>query len=329
MITILPMEKSFFFQTTFSKKIKLTDDLIQLNYNRYSPLKNQMNIYRLEEDKLYLWFYTEDFKTPFIIPESYLLFTLLKKEHNNKLIIIRANEIYKILVIKNNLLESSFTLNLLDNELISITLHEHLLDETVTLSEEEYTQLYKNGIKELSLFDILKWNIFKINRDEVFKKSLDFIAYPLSFLVIFMMGIGIYHSNKLESKFEHLKAEYLEVKNLNQDKKAIISLEKQKKEKWHQFINQELVYPDSGWVLDKIYKSIQLFNNVEINSINISGSKIQIQVKLKNKKDSVNCLNEFNKIKAFSNIFIKNVNQKSHIVYYSIDLLPLGGIDGL
>jgi len=329
MITILPMEKSFFFQTTFSKKIKLTDDLIRLNYNRYSPIKNQISIYRLEENRLYLWFYAEEIKTPFIIPESYLLFTLLKKEYNNKLIIISLKEIYKILVIKNNVLEAVFTLASLDSEIISITQHEYLLDEVVTLSEEEYTQFYLNGVKELTLFDILKWNIFKININEALKKSLDFFAYPLSFLVIFMMGIGIYHSNQLESKFERLKEEYLEVKNLNQDKKAKIFLQKQEKEKWNRFINQELIYPDSSWVLDKIYTSLQLLNDVELNNINISGSKIQIQVKLKNKQDSVNYLNELNKIKGFSNIFIKNVNQKSHIVYYSIDLLPLGGTDGL
>ena len=329
MITVLPMEKSFFFQTTFSKKIKLTDDLVRLNYNRYSPIKNQMNIYRLEEERLYLWFYAEEIKTPFIIPESYLLFTLLKKEHNNKLIIVTAKEIYKILVIKNNLLEAVFTLASLDSEIISITLHEHLLDEVVTLSEQEYNQLYSNGIKELPLFDILKWNVFKINRDEILNKSLNFIAYPLSFLIVFIMLIGIYHTNKLEIKIESLKEKYLEVKNLNQDVKNKIAIKNQEKEKWMEFINRELVYPDSAWVIDKLYKITQLFDNVELQNIKIGGSKIQIQIKIKEKKYYVSYLNELNSIKEFSNVFIKHVNQKSHVVSYSIDLLPLGGTDEL
>jgi len=56
-ITILPFSDIFFYTTTLPKKIDFSQELLRLNYLKYSPYSTSHIISTMDKNQLQIWFY--------------------------------------------------------------------------------------------------------------------------------------------------------------------------------------------------------------------------------------------------------------------------------
>lgn len=315
---LLPIEESFFLKTIFKKKVKLSSQLISLNYNRYAPYKNPLSIFQLEKNNLYIWFYQKEISSKIIIPEVILLFDGLK---NNSVNIIKKRNFYNIVVIKENEIINAYTVIVINELLIESELNKYTLKDSVNISETEYQKILQESLNKLNYQDLYRWNQFKINRDEFVPSLVNGVAYPLSFLLFFTMGIHVFHTNQLENEISKLEKIYLEKKEKNSDIKEKIQKESSKEERWKTFIKKELPYVDP---LSLYIKIEEAFSSEEITFISLSIVGSKLKVNIKTKENFVLGLNRLNKLKFLYNVSIKNANRKRDSAFYEADIISLG-----
>jgi len=317
-IEILPMEESFFLKVLLTKKVKLSSQLIALNYNRYAPYKNTLSIFQLEKNNLYIWFYQKEIRSKIIIPEVILLLDGFKNDSVN---IFKKRDFYNIVIIKENELISAYTVTAINEFLIESELNKYTLKDSVIVSETEYRQILQKSLNKLNYQDLYRWNQFKINRDEFVPLLVNSVAYPLSFLLFFAMGIHVFHTNQLENEINKLEKIYLEKKEKNSDIKEKIQEESNREERWKTFIKKELPYGDP---LSLYIKIEEAFSSEKITFISLSIVGSKLKVNIKTKENFVLGLNRLNKLKILYNVSIKNANRERDSIFYEADIMPLG-----
>lgn len=320
-IYLLPIESGFFFKTGFEKKIKLSNELIKLNYNRHSPYKNPSFIFLMQQHTLYIWFFKKKIFSQIILPEAYLVFDFFKERHDNTIIIIKTLTLYKIIIIKDSQLINAYALTDIDDALIEAEMNKYSILSSHRINANEYEKLVNKALQNIAYSELYKWNRVKINKEELFPKMLNLVAYPLSFLLVFMMGIHLFHTNQLENRLDVAEKNYLISKEKNSDVKEKIIREAEKEKKWVDFIRSELSYGDTVSLFLKIENALK---NEKITLLNFSivGSKVRIEIYTE--ENFIIGLTALNKVDALINITIKNANRKRNSVRYEADVLARG-----
>jgi len=320
-ITILPFEESFFFKVVFEKKVKLTDTLISLNYKKYSPYKSSFFTKIMENQNLYIWFYEKEISSKIIVPEAYLLFNFFKASNPDTFFIMESYGSYNVLIIKNGILVNSYSLVEKDKNLISMEMSKYGLDIYKEISKDEYLESREKALNSIGIQELYKWSSIDIEKEKLLPSLINSIAYPLSFLLFFIMGVELYHLNKVEKSLEKVEEAYSVVKNQNDDIREKINNENAKIEKWITFIAEELPYVDTLSIFTKISK---VFSEEEFIFIHLSivGSKVKIE--MESKEDFVKGLNILGKIKELKNISIKNNNRSRNRVSYEATIVSKG-----
>jgi len=320
-ITILPFEESFFFKVVFEKKIKLTDTLISLNYKKHSPYKNPFFTKTMENHNLYIWFYEKEISSKIILPEAYLLFNFFKVSNPNTFFIMEDYDSYNILIIKNGILVNSYSLVEKDQNLISMEMAKYGLDVYKEINKKEYLESRDEALNSIGIQELYKWSSVEIDKEKLFPSLINSISYPLSFLLIFIMGVELYHLNKVEKSLEQVEEAYSVVKNQNDDIREKINNENTKVEKWITFVSEELPYVDTLTIFTKISKVFSEEKFIFIH-LSIVGSKVKIE--MESKEDFVKGLNILGKIKALRNISIKNNSRHRNRVSYEATIISKG-----
>ncbi len=322
-ITILPFEETFFHALTLPKKIKLSKELLKINYLKYSPRKNINIIGHVHKKHLMLWFYTKNITSPIIVPESFLLYKELKKRSGNALFIIKSS-VYKILIVKDGYLVSAFTTQILDDEMLSISSDEFSISNTIHIDEIEYKEVFQSAFKSLSIEEIYQFNQFDLDTKTIAKKVFEYGAYPLSFLLVFMMLVNYIHGSSLQSQIERLKENYIAQRDKN--KKISQDIRKHNKDvkKWQEFVNKELLYTDPLTVLNDIYKIIKPKEKATLQDVSVNEKDVTL--KLQTNLSPVIFLNRLSKIPYIQTVIIQNSFKQRNgnkIITYTIALKPL------
>ena len=272
-INISTMKENFFIYKKLDKKIKLSQEIIKINYSSESPfLVNETNITSVsEENYLYLWF-SKKTESQRYLPESLLLFRHLVKTHQNAICIFKG-DVYRILIIKNSILKASFVKrNITENDLLLMK-DEYFLDTEIIFDKDEYDSFLKKSYKYLLSNDLL--SILNIQLD--FKSTLNSIiqwsALPLliSSIILtgFIAGYDFYQKSENEKLFNIFKdsakltSEIKNSVNKNEELSEVFSS-----------LDNEFKYINKSLAISKILK-ISEDLNMTLEFIRIDDARVQ------------------------------------------------------
>ena len=246
------IENSFFLYKKLDKKIKLTQEIITLNYSSESPylLKNSVISSIIENENLYLWF-TKGSKSRYL-PEAHLIFRRLQESHDNLIFIIDGAP-NKVIIIKNGNMIASFSkvnISIMDKKLME---NEYQIDTIIELTEEEYTGYIENSLKFLTINDLLNILNIKIDMKELFSKTIYFLALPLLITSIILTLLLAGYSFYLDTQKELLDKEFKDRQRSNKEVKETI-FDNDKENIIYQELRREFRYVDKTIALSKILK---------------------------------------------------------------------------
>ncbi len=255
-IEILPVEDTYFLRETVPENVRLTYQLVKLNYMEKSPFKNGDLVYMQKDNHVYIWFikYSLPEENKIYIPESYLL--VKNYQINTGFLIIEKENSFNILVVKNKDLVSQVSYKKKPYEVEKVL---KLLEKEYSLDSPEIKEIKKPEYK-YTLKDIILFSNLSFNREEILRLILKNISIPIS---VFLFSIVIYkvvnyHYLKVEK--ERLAKELISLKKENLPIKEKIRLLQEKSKFWNSFYERELKYP---FVIDVIYHLAKVINSYE------------------------------------------------------------------
>ena len=316
-INILPLEDSFFFKVKFEKKVKLTDELIALNYKKNAPYKNPLFTTLMEEQNLYIWFYEKKLNTKLILPEAYLMFDFFKEKNPEIFLLIERDDFFIVLIIKDNILENSYTIAEEDKNLITMEMNKYALTSFKKIDKKKYLQSKEQALRNIGFKELYKWNSLKVDNTNVLPRIVNAVAYPLAFLLAFIMLVEVYHFKEVEKRLDIVEERYFEIKSKNDDIREKIKHEDEKEKKWVEFVQRELPYVDSVEMFMRISKA---FSEQEVifKRFSIVGSRVKITIETT--KDFIIGVNILNKVQGLKNVALKHSNKKRKTASYEATL---------
>jgi hypothetical protein len=246
------IENSFFLYKKLDKRVRLTSEVITLNYSSESPYSSENSILSsvFDNKSLYLWF-TKGCNRRYL-PEAYVLFRRLLKKYQNVIFIIEGSP-NKVLIIKDSILIASFSkinVSFLDKKLIE---DEYKIDNIVTLNKKEYEDYLEGSLKFLTINDLLNILNIKIDIKDIFIKIVYFLSLPLlvSSIVTTLLLAG--YSFYLDGKRETLNKEFRANQQSNREVKRTI-VNHENKSELYQELSNEFKYMDKTVALSNILK---------------------------------------------------------------------------
>ena len=272
-IMLSSFEDSFFLYKKLDKKIKLTDDIIELNYAKESPYHYSTQVITsvIDGNNLYLWFQKSEVSLRFV-PESLVLFRKLSSEGNNKIYIFKGAK-QKVLIIKDKLLVASFLKREVSSNDISLMQNEYFVDDVEFFEEDEYQKSLDNGLKFLTYNDLLNILNIKINIKEWFNRFIQDSALAFliaSILLVVTIGGYDFYKQDLNEKLLHT---YKNTSNTIVEMKENIN----KNEELNQVftaLKKEFYYMDKSMIISQILETTAEMNMtmefIRIDTINVS-----------------------------------------------------------
>ena len=320
-LDIVPFEKSIYHTAPLPKKVKLTPQLLKLNYAKFAPFKNPNIISFPKENYLSLWFYKEEYNAPILIPESYLYYKALVSNEKDALYII-YDEIIKIIIIKDTKIYSAFIIDNIEDELLQLSIDETSIDNIIEIKKDKLNPLKKKALESISLKEIFTFMQVTTEPKELLHIFVQKVTYPIVAFIVLTIVMGYLQKIYLNDQISTLKHKYKEAKDKNKDLKDIIQLHNKNVKKYKIFIDKELTYPPSIAMLNSIYTIFQPDDKAYLESISMSENNII--VKLKTDMNPVLFLNRLNKIKYFKRVVIQNSYRprgEMKIISYDIEII--------
>ncbi len=286
LVNIIPSEDTFFKSVEVPKNIKLTPELVKINYQHLSPFPSGDIIFYKTKNLIYLWFVKypllEDKKVN--IPEGYFVYKNFKSKKNAVVIVKKENSVI-VSVIKDGELISQFTLttNLAVN-----------LDDRIELLKKEYSlknpEILKINAKELKyrtdLKDIIVFSRIQLNKESIKDFFIENIKIPL---IIILLGISIYDIfllNYLEKEKEKKKNTLYQLKKENAEIKNLLYKLEDESKFWNSFLKREMKFENIYNVLSDIGKILKEKNG-KFESLDYSGNLIDLWIKTKSKSTTL------------------------------------------
>ena len=307
---VLPMQESFFFHFTLPKHIKLTKELITLNYKKFSPLKNPLILSVLIKEELYIWFSKKPLKTtPIIIPEAYILYlaTMSKKDG----IHIFHTPVKRFLIIKNGILYNAFTTTENYEQTLKLLIQENDLKTIYQYSHNEYETIYEEGLKKLTLQELQRFLQVSLKKEQLGQYLLDIFTYPLVLFMILYMLITYSQSYLLSQQITKKEQEYLSLKKQNTTVKKAIREHNQKIDEMKNFIQKNIYIQDPFSIIYALYSVITPKDKATIDFLEITQNTMRLR--LKTNENPIKYLNRFNKLPFFTNVIIQNSFKRKNI----------------
>jgi len=324
-IAIVPSKETYFYTTSLPKNTKLSKELLKLNYEKHSPFKPREIIATEEKSELLLWFCKNSITPPVTIPEDYLLYQLLKQEHQDALILLQTPECKKALVIKEGRLRSAFIMQSVDPNFLAISRDEYGVHDVIEYNLEQYLLLAKRSLKLLNLPLLYKFSRLSLDPKELLNKTVEQASLPLSFLLIFAILINFYHNTSLQKEINALTQSYQEVRQGNQDLIDTMHQHNQEVELYEEFISKELLYPDPLLLLEQFYEVLEEMQESTLYSLSATQSKLVI--KIQTSKNSIDLLNKLAQLSEIERVLLGSTHRpkgSDPIYTYNIALKPLG-----
>jgi hypothetical protein len=303
-IKLSSIENSFFVYKKLDKKIKLTPQIVALNYASESPYISKSIISSIiDGENLYLWFIKGE-KVRYL-SEAQIIFRRLLEKYKNVICIIEGNP-NKIIVIKKGHLVASFAKNIISLNDKKILESKYTINKFISLKEDIYRDYLKESYKFLTFSDILNILDIKIDIHEVLKKSVSFFALPLliSSIVVTMLLAG--YSFYLDTQRDILFKEFKKMQKSNAQVKRLI-VKNEKENRIYQELLNEFKYVDKTIALSQILKVTNDLN-MTIVYIKIYDKNVDFIVKTSNSSNIPIYVKRLFKTNQFRDV--KNINSR-------------------
>jgi len=318
-LSYLPVEKSTFFSLPFPENLKLSKEIVKINYKRYSPFKNSEVLYIVENGFIYLWFYEakKDSYKPLLIPESYVIYKEFYSQKNVSVYV--AHPMQRFYLLKNGHLKVAVSPQGDVDALLKVSQAEYGIENIFKLDPSEYGKLYDKAKEKLSAKDYFKFLQF----DFSFKESINFIVdrytYLISFLIILYIGISYAQSYFLEKKSSNLEKELYALKEQNLKIKESIREYNENIEKLNEFSAKELAYPDHADLLFEIYKVFSTKDKARL--ILFQADTYTLNLWIETEKDIGTYIEKLNRVDKFEQVLLKSSrNSKGGKKIYIIEI---------
>ncbi|NPA60575.1 MAG: hypothetical protein GXO30_08990 [Epsilonproteobacteria bacterium] len=279
-ITVVPLEKSVYLYTKLPSDIKLSKNLLELNYASKSPF-NKTSIFSYKKSQhLSIWFSLKEYYSSlFVIPEGFIVYFLLS-DIGDGLYRLAFKENKELLVyIEDGILLVEFV--------ISDISQVHLLEQQYKVKSKEisyvqYQDLFNSVwsnpkfLKELTNFINIE-----LSKDKLLFFFNKYLYYPIIVTILLYIGISSYQAYNMQNTIDKLTQTYNNLKVKNSKVKNAIRIHNQDVEKFEKFIKQELYYQDPIKILASLNKVIHKGENAKIKYLSISPRYMKINIQTK------------------------------------------------
>jgi len=280
LINLIPAEDTFFKNVEIPKNVKLTPELVKINYQHLSPFPSGDVIFYKTKKFLYLWFV----KYPLLetkkvnIPEGYFIYKQFKHQKNAIVVVRKENSII-VSVLKNGELLSQFTLS--SSLAVNLKDRIELLKKEYSLKNPEVIEIERKQLKiRADLKDIFAFSKFEINKESLKSFFIENIKVPLIIILLIVSIYDIFLLNYLQKEKEKRQAILYQLKKENAGIKNLLQKLESESKFWNYFIEKELKYENIYNILAAI--SITIKNNQgKINSLSTSYPLIDIWLETK------------------------------------------------
>jgi len=317
---IISMQESFFYYANLPKDIKLSNDLITLNYEKYSPFRNPEIITYKNSQQLYIWFTQLSLDSLLLIPEAFLLYKSLQKEGDG--IYIFDTSPMKVFILKDTKLLASFVTDEMDAISLNILKNEYQIEKDTIFSKEEWEKRYLYMVNNIRIKDLYQFLKISLSYQDLYQLFIEKLTYPFIALLVFSMGISYFQSYLMQKKIDVLLEKYHTLKEHNSDIKKAIHKHNAEIRKYKAFEEQELNTPEPYKILYDFSKVIKKDDKAILKSFEFTNDTLQIT--LETKDGAIKYLKRLNAMPYFKNVVIQNSykNKKTGAksIRYSIEL---------
>lgn len=303
-LKVISMQESFFKVSALTKKVKLSPELIQLNYEKLSPVENPTILSYKEENLIYLWFVKkQQLNEKILIPESFLIYKALR--HKQDGIYIFKTFPKQVYVLKEKRLQAAFvSYETTDSATLNIVKDEYELTNLQIFDGKEHDKVLQRELERLSFSELLAFLQFKIDRDNLQQLFIQKLTYPLVSLLFLYMLVSYLQGYFMQKKVDTLTKEYQTLKTKNSNVKNAIRKHNQEVDKLEQFFATEFEAVEPFQATNDLYKIILPKDKATVNFFSVTNDTVKI--KIKTKDNAIKYLKRFNDIKYFKDIVIEN-----------------------
>jgi len=286
LINLIPAEDTFFKSVEIPKNVKLTPELVKINYQHLSPFPSGDIIFYKTKKFLYLWFV----KYPLLetkkinIPEGYFIYKQFKHQ-KNAIVMVRKENSVIVSVIKDGELLSQFTLS--SSLAVNLKDRIELLKKEYSLKNPEVIEIERKQLKiRADLKDIFAFSKFEINKESLKSFFIENIKVPLIIILLIVSIYDIFLLNYLQKEKEKRQVILYQLKKENAEiKNSLYKLEDESKF-WNEFQKKEMKFENIYNVLTAIGKILKEKNG-KFESLNFSGNLIDLWIKTKSKSTTL------------------------------------------
>lgn len=296
-VKIVPCEDSVFFRENVPDDVKLTKDLVELNYGYLSPFDEADLFYLKEGKELYIWFFKKD-RSKVSIPECLILYGSLKGKRDGIYVYKKQNGKCVISVLKKGIL--------LEQVIVECEELESVLSILTTKYSMSRNAIFEIDKLNIGNFQVVKFLVKKFLQDlyqlsihnkEVFLLFVVTVMYAIVLAKFLSVAYLRYEADRLSSQAGEL------IKSLQSEQKKFLYLEESALT-WKS-ISQLVTLDKIFLVYTRILKTLEE-NDVRIQSISMTPSEIKIEVLAKDPSF----------LKGLLNVpFVSNVNLISSSVF--------------
>ncbi len=303
-LKVVPMQESFFKASVFTKKVKLSPELIQLNYAKLSPIADPAIISYKEESVIYLWFFKKHgLNEKILIPESFLIYKALRNRQDGVFVFETTPK--QIYVLKEKRLQAAFVSYETDDApSISIIKDEYDLKDLEILPTKEHEKLLQNELERLTFKELFTFMQLKMDKENLKKFFVQKLSYPIVSLLFIYMFVSYAQGYFLQKKADTLTQEYQILKTENSDVKNAIRTHNREVESLEQFLKTEFEPVEPFKIAYDLYKMITPKDKATVDFLSITNGIVKI--KIKSNDNAIKYLKRFNAVSYLTDVVIDN-----------------------
>ncbi len=260
---ILPLGSYYFMLVSKPKKVKLTRDLIYINFSNYSIFKNSEILYLEDGDRIYLWFIDRDFliknkfKQKIFIPEGLLISKALNDD--NVIIVLKKDNDLFCIVKKSNIIQTEIKININEKDNYLSILKKKYKINNIKYYDNLNTIFFHIKIKDF-IKDLKGLILNQVDIKQQIYTISDIIIVPL---IILFIGLGIdkilYYSY-INKKINIISKELNIIEHKNKSIKSKYNYLEKENFFWKNFKKEELSSPSFFLTLNSVFLALKNSN---------------------------------------------------------------------
>ena len=309
-LKVIPAQESFFEVSLLNKKIKLSPELIQLNYAKLSPIPDPEIISYKEKNTIYLWFLKKQKRDEkILIPESFLIYKALSNKQDG--VFIFKTEPKQVYIIKNKILQTTFiSYEDIDSPSINIAKDEYDLEFLEIIDAKTYNKILQSEIDNLTIKDLFAFIQVSLDKENIKHFIIQRLTYPIVSLFFIYMFVSYTQGYFLEKKVDNLTQKYQILKTKNSNIKNVIRKHNREVKKLERFFKAGFEPIEPFKVVYDLYKIIPPKDKAVVIFLSITNNNIKIRIKTKD--NAIKYLKHFNAISYLTDIVIDSTFRDSN-----------------